>query len=474
MRKILSKIIAFIILFTLIFSFKVEAKNAENYRLDSLNVFGLEMIFKDREFFSAENTKVTLEEKENNNKAVAIFGGCLAIYWIVLLFIFEKEESYNYAGPNSDDMEILKKYNPMVAGCLVDNRQVVSRDVIAVILNLINKKVINMQMVPNFDNKNDEIYKYIISENREHGCKLDEIERYVLNWLFGFYEKDKIELSQKLKEISKNKEFIKHLKNLNQMTQKKLNSIGANVNKVPLLLRMSNVFVLIFSIILVAVHIASNGLNIHIYETTVIMILAILFGILLILPVIALLMHVVLVISVLIKRAIKNEMIEKSGKEIVTTSVIILLTTLLFALVAYLVLPDKYLCLDIFMIGMCILIVKTDNLMTKHSKEIMQDYYELEFVRNKIEEYSLIEEKHINYMKLWEEYLIYAVAFGIPLQIVDKLKHPQKEDQDIEYLLKCEGLYYISKAYLEIMWEMEFKEPKRKYNMVKELFSLTE
>ena len=64
------------------------------------------------------------------------------------------------------------------------------------------------------------------------------------------------------------------------------------------------------------------------------------------------------------------------------------------------------------------------------------------------------------------------MAFGIPIQIVNKLKETHKEDEDIEYLLKCENLYYICKAYLEVMWDMEFKERKNWFS-VKELFDIT-
>ena len=72
----------------------------------------------------------------------------------------------------------------------------------------------------------------------------------------------------------------------------------------------------------------------------------------------------------------------------------------------------------------------------------------------------MIKDEQINYIKLWDEYLVYAVAFGIPIQIVNKLKETHQEDEDIKYLLKCENLYYICKAYLEVMWDMEFKKEK--------------
>ena len=477
MKKYIKIIITIITLFILISSLKVEAVNNEItnknekediYESKSFNIAGLGILFQDKEYFNAENNNITAEEKKDNNIIIGAICGNLVIYWLILLFIFEKEDTYDYTYEKTDDMEILKRYNPMLAGCLVDNRQVLARDVTAVVLNLIQKQALNMEMIPNVEGK--DTYTYIISENRESTAKLDEIEKYVLNWLFGFYEQKEVDLIKKLKEISKRKDFLKHLQQLNRMTQSKLNNMGANINKVPLFVRIANMFLVLFSVIMATIHIANNGLNIHIYESTIFFIILVAIGIIFILPVVALIIHMILFLIVLIKRFIKSQAEKYSGKQIVDTSALILISMFIFILLVYIIVPNKYICLDIFMIGMSILIVKTDNLMTKHNKEILNDYYALQEIKYRISEYSLIKDEQINYMKLWEEYLVYAVAFGIPIQIVNKLKDTYQEDEDIEYLMKCENLYYICKAYLEVMWDMEFKEQKNSFNLA-ELFN---
>ena len=178
-----------------------------------------------------------------------------------------------------------------------------------------------------------------------------------------------------------------------------------------------------------------------------------------------------LLLIVLLKKLIKSQAEKYSGKKIVSMSLMLLIFISIFVGIVYMIVPNKYICLDIFMIGMALLIVRTDNLMTKHSKQALNDYYALQEIKYKIEEYSLIKDEQINYIKLWDEYLIYAVAFGIPIQIVNKLKETYQEDEDIEYLAKCENLYYICKAYLEVMWDMEFKERKSWFS-VKELFNI--
>lgn len=437
---------------------KPETELSDEYKKREMEILGLKIPYRDKVLFSGENNQVTEQEKEENNIIIGIFGGALVIYWLILLFLYEKEDIYYYTGQEDDDMEILKKYNPMLAGCLVDNRQVLSRDLTAVVLNLIQKQVINMEMVPT--EKGKENYIYMVSENKNSEVQLDEIERYVLSWIFGFYEEKKVDLIKKLKELSKRKDFIKNIKNLNTITQKKLNEIGANIHKVPLFLRIINIFLVMFTIAIVTVHIINNGLSVNIYQTTYICILIIAIAIIAILPIVAFIIHLLLFTTVIFKKMIKNTIIKYNGKEIVITSVMIVISMFIVMLVMYFIVPNKYICLDIFVIGMSVLIVKTDNLMTKHSPEIMQDYYSLQAIKTKIEEYTLIKDEQINYMKLWEEYLIYAVAFGIPVPIVSKLKDTQREDEDIKYLLKCESLYYISKAYLEVMWDMDFKKKK--------------
>ena len=448
---------------------KATNKKAE-YEEKSIEILGITIKYRDKVYFNGENNIVTQEQKDTNNMLTGGICIFLVIYWIVLLFMFEKEEPYNYTYENADDLETLKKYNPMVAGSFVDNRQVLSRDVTAVVLNLIQKDVLHMEMKPTMEGK--ENYTYMISRNSNADIsKLDEIEKYVLSWLFGYYEQEEIDLIEKLKEISRRKDFLKHIKQLDRLTQNKLNAIGANIKSVPGFIRKANIILLIIVCIMAMVHITNNGLNIHIYESTLFILGFVAIGVIVILPVVALIIHLFLFAIVLLKKLIKSQAERLSGKKIVSMSLMILIFMAIFIGIVYMIAPNKYICLDIFMIGMALLIVRTDNLMTKHSKEALNDYYALREIKYKISEYSLIKDEQINYMKLWDEYLIYAVAFGIPIQIVNKLKETHQEDEDIEYLLKCENLYYICKAYLEVMWDMEFKE-KKSWFSVKELFKI--
>ena len=468
MRRILKRtlILIFVLLIaisTVSFGLEVDVSGMQKekrYRIKEFNFFGIKLLYGDEMFFSGENDNVSAKQKNTNNIMIAGISLALVIYWISLLLIFEKEDKPDDRYGKLNDIDLLKKYNPMIAGCLTDNRQALPRDVIAIILNLIQKEYINMEMFPTkVEGKED--YIYMISLNKDKNKeldKLDKLEIYVLNWIFGFYEQERVDFVKKLKEISKRKEFLKNINKLNNLAEKELHKIGANIYSVPKELRILNVLIMLFTFVFTFVHIINNGVNVHIYQTTIFLFLFIVACMIIVIPIVALTIHLILFLIVILKRTIKSTTERYSGKHIVQMSFLVLIFMSIMLLVIYMIVPDKYICLDIFMIGMSILIVKTDNLMTKHNKKVLNDYYALRDAKKRIAEYTLIKDEQINYIKIWDEYLIYAVAFGIPIPIINKLKNAYKEDEDIKYLLKCENLYYICKAYLEIMWDMEFKK----------------
>ena len=286
-----------VIIFTCIIMFCANMVRATNQEIETrLTVTDVIIdLIREKEIFDSDIYEVSEYEKQKNNIIVTGLGVGLTVYWIVLLIVFEKEDENEYkTHEKRDDMELFEKYNPMLAGALAQNRQVIPRDVTAVILNLINKKAINVRMVPT--SKGKELYTYMISENKNEIYKLDEIERFILNWLFNFYEDDEIDLIKKLKEISTKKDFSKNLKKLNKMTQYRLNELGANICKVPFILRILNSFLIIISILISVVHILNNGLNIHIYTSTLLFAVVVLVFIMAILPAIAATIHLILLL----------------------------------------------------------------------------------------------------------------------------------------------------------------------------------
>ena len=81
-----------------------------------------------------EDTVDTNSEKYlKGNIIVCVVTGILIVYWILLLLLFEKEEVSGYK--IVEDEKLFEKYNPMIAACISQNRNIMCRDIVGVILN---------------------------------------------------------------------------------------------------------------------------------------------------------------------------------------------------------------------------------------------------------------------------------------------------------------------------------------------------
>ena len=99
------------------------------------------------------------EKKQRFTIKVLLLAIALFIYWVILIFVYEKDKKYVTAYTGED--ELFKKYNPLIAGCIQGSRDVLARDIIAVILNLMDKKLIKMEILPSA--RTNESYTYILS-----------------------------------------------------------------------------------------------------------------------------------------------------------------------------------------------------------------------------------------------------------------------------------------------------------------------
>ena len=90
-----------------------------------------------RNVFSA-NTGINQIEFLKNNVIIIVVSAILLVYWITLLLLYEREQVSGYKIVEDD--KLFEKYNPMIAACIAQNRNVMCRDVIAVVLNLIHKE----------------------------------------------------------------------------------------------------------------------------------------------------------------------------------------------------------------------------------------------------------------------------------------------------------------------------------------------
>ena len=88
----------------------------------------------------------TPQERLRNNVIVGSAAAIYFVYWLVLLLLYEKEEPSGYHVVETE--KLFEKYNPIAAACLVQNRNVMTRDMIAELLHLISVGKVNLRIVP--------------------------------------------------------------------------------------------------------------------------------------------------------------------------------------------------------------------------------------------------------------------------------------------------------------------------------------
>lgn len=406
----------------------------------------------------------TGEYAEISTVLVIGFTIILVIYYLVLLVMYEREDEYEGVNYLTDE-EIFKKYNPLMAGCIAQNRNVLSRDIIAVILNLANKGIVKLDIVNDVNSKNE--YKYMLYRIRENEALMDDVEREIHSIIFEFVhnEKDGVDLVKKLRDMPKIKESYNRFARLDEIAKQELNKTGANTEGVPKPFRIYNIFLFVIAIILCIFHIKETSFNIEITVSTILVIGLVISLILISIPLLIAIGYLILKIIGYTKKGINRINESKfAGQKIVSKSVSVILSTIVLACITSLITRNIYLVLDVILIGVSYLVVKTDNLMIKNNKEFLREYASIKALAEKIENYTTLNQKNIEQIRLWKEYLTYSIAFGISTDIVNYLDGLNCEDKLIEELKDYDLLYYSCKNYLEILWGFNFNKKRKYYN----------
>ncbi len=392
---------------------------------------------------------IDIEQGKDLNKLILFLSVSLIIYWIIILLIFERDKKYKVSNINEE--ELFKKYNPLIAGCIQGNRDILSRDIIAVILNLINKGNIRLTMKGDVNEKS--LYNYIVEKVPEKENEMDEIELLIYKWLFTG---EKETLIERLQEMPKVQNANFKFKELDGLAKKELKKLGANKTSVPNIIKAINVMLLCGAIFLVVYHIKSIKFDEKILP---LMILApIIFALIPLIP------KLVMNITVKIRHLITNNI--QNAQKITTTSISIIIISLLIMAITYWILKIPELIADELLISVTILIVITDDLMLKNNVNMIEDYSRLNCLKEKLEN-TLLNEKDIGQIYLWNEYLAYAVSFGIGKKIIDKISGIYTDNDLLNYVVNnnemqdyIENDYRIFYAYINM--DKEFMEKYKK------------
>lgn len=330
----------------------------------------------------------------------------------------------------------MKKYNPLLAGCIKESRTILARDIIAVLLNLISKKIVDLQVVPTMKGKDGYIYE--LRKKEEHEQQMDEIEQYLYNWFFE--DSSSKNLVQRLKEMPKEKEANRKFRQLNEMANEKLQSFGAN-RQMPQGIRIFNTLLLGICMVLILIHIQFNGFNIYTTEGIRFGLGNIFYIALIFFPMLMTLAYIPLKILSILRHGINKVTKQFSGKRIVSTTITIVVLDAVVIFATNFFLPNSYLIADEILLGMALVIVLTDNLMLKNSPTMIEDFSKINQMAEKLEN-TLMSERNVEEVFLWEQYLAYAVSFGIAKKISKKIKDMPLDD-DLMKLVDDKDFYHF-------------------------------
>lgn len=412
----------------------------DNYNIQNAtkisNIYAKQMIYQD------ENTIIKNKKEKNAfTRNIVIFAICMLIYWIILMLIYEKDKKYMVS--NIEEDKLFEKYNPMIAGCIQGSRTILARDIIAVILNLIDKKIINLEFKNAVSGKDN--YIYIITKNKQAEEQMDSIEKYVYDWVFE--NKDMVNLAYRLKDMPKDKLANKKFKELNDLVERNLATLGANQAKVPMIVRAFNMFLFILSIVVVVKHIMFNGYEIYDSATSDYIIIEGIMFIIMLLPFFMGFLYLPLNLIVMVRHKINKTVQKISGQKVVTTTIsLLILFGVIIALTAIFSI-QKYIIADEILICIATILILTDNLMLKNNAIMIEDYSKLNTLKYKIENYSIMEDKDIEQVTLWEKYLSYAVSFGIANKIVKRIQGLNLDDDLLNLVNQDSFLDFITSDY---------------------------
>lgn len=350
---------------------------------------------------------------------IILFTIALTIYWIFLLNKFELDSKYEVSNINAE--ELFKKYNPMVAGCFQGGRDILSRDILAVILNLIEKRNIGLDIQSTNDEKNT--YKYYISKVPTKENEMDQIERTIYYWLFSDYNKERIELSSAISKMPLNAMAIPNMEELSQEVKQILNKIGVNQHKVPKIVKVLNIMILFLVWFFTLIHMVSKGYTI---SQNIFNILDYICLILFLIPVSYII--ITKIWNLIFKKCFNFiETLNIADSKVFKIAIVIFEIFILLAIVTFVTEKpeNRYIIADEALYCISIIIVLTDKKMLNNSPLAIEDYSKLNSLKNKIDEYSLIEEKDLEYIVLWGKYLAYAVSFGNAKKITKKYQELQ-------------------------------------------------
>lgn len=385
----------------------------------------------------------------------------ILIYWIILIIKYD----YDRKIPIAYDENLLEKINPIVAGSIINNKDVCFTDIIAIILNLVRKKVLKLISEKNLIGG----YNNTIELNSDiKDIMIDDIEKIVLETVLDGQRS--VELESRLLFISKTYVGKHYMKKIKRKLNEKLDELGANNIIAPKHILFVNNIVFILSMVWIVWSIGSRIdlsfleklNNVELIKMGVTAIIIVLTMIPIVLYSLAILLKVQIYIKMKINRLVSVITNKRLLMLIITNTII---STIFFMILTYVFKMNLFTQFLLYTIVLNIIL--TDHVMAKHSRKVLKIYYQLEMIKQKIVNYSLLKEKNIVDYHLWETYLIYSIAFMLNKDMIYNILGKSSDETystfinniyTNEELTMPQDMIVIAKEYQEVLDNIQIKK----------------
>ncbi len=428
-------------------------------RLPFVSGYIQDRILQDTNKYNELNRVDSILQKISIVLIIAIF-----IYWIYLLIKYDFNKLISTSFPSYE--EIVDSVNPILAACIIDEREIEFKDLIACLVGLSARKVIDIESIPRklYDEKlkdinMNETKEYIeclkdknvvfvfrknekFWENKKSIDNLDEIDRQVIELFFR--EKEEFVLDFRLNEIKNDYLSELKIKGINDTINHELDKLDANIpmkTSVKILNKVIFALVVIFITFQIVFNIYSLSISSKIFSNytfgfwgdlaNMLNYLMLIGKSLIIVGFISMFLEVIIYFSyfviLFIERStgltlkfIKKENPNFNSKiylnsiaKVTKMAGKIFAICTLGAVIIFIFVPSYKVFIFSLLITFSLIIVITDDYMYKHSDKLNKLYLGINILQNKIGYGSLLKEKNLKDTILWNKYLAFSLAFGI-------------------------------------------------------------
>ena len=380
----------------------------------------------------------------------------LVINLIYLVVKYQKEKMLPICIIN--EKELLDKHGPIICSCILQKREMLPRDIIAVLIGLVQKDLISIEI------KKNSIGGKIINEYklRKVGdfSNISDVEQSVVNIIFK--ESNECILNTEVTKIKRRIETVNLVKKVNSELEQK----GVNAVKVPKKVKIVNnlffVFVCIFFIIHLIYNFKAEGfftnLKINLINWIIVVIK---------IDALVILGTVLIKILTLVFERISNKNIKH---KIEITDAILINIFVKFLILNCIILVfllfagnNMNFIADILLMDIAMVILVADELFSTHSIKLKKEYISLKNFEERLQTNEMIEYFNLEKMEIIKESIPFLVASNIKnvsvIEYLEKLvtasldNNEKEKYNNIIKLVKFEedtiNQYYFSKKFKE-------------------------